>query len=84
MHSQTPSIIHLDIKPDNILYDSEGRIKVCDFGLSVKSEEHPCAKPIGLVFYSNFPNINKKVRYYVKEEALEKNNVTFFSFLSFL
>lgn len=35
MHSRTPEpILHRDIKPDNILIDSEDRVWVIDFGLS--------------------------------------------------
>merc|ERR1712137_1343292 len=46
MHSRTPSIVHMDIKPDNILYDSQGRIKVCDFGLSEFSGK-VLTRPVG-------------------------------------
>lgn len=31
-------IAHLDIKPENILLDDYDRIKICDFGLSIKYE----------------------------------------------
>jgi serine/threonine protein kinase len=52
MHSKTPAIIHMDIKPENILYDSQGRIKVCDFGLSEINNQNGkrLTRPVGFVF----------------------------------
>jgi serine/threonine protein kinase len=34
MHSLEPSVLHLDIKPNNIILTKEGRPKVADFGTS--------------------------------------------------
>jgi 5'-AMP-activated protein kinase catalytic alpha subunit len=33
-HCHCRSVLHRDIKLDNILMDSDGNIKICDFGVS--------------------------------------------------
>lgn len=45
MHSQ--STAHLDLKPDNILIDSNGSIKIADFDLSYMKEDKIMCKGKG-------------------------------------
>lgn len=49
LHQQ--GIIHRDIKPENILIDRMGRIRLCDFGLSIKSFQEKARSIVGTLDY---------------------------------
>jgi hypothetical protein len=46
-HTRNPGVLHLDLKPGNILLAADGEPRVTDFGLSVRSETigHPEGRP---------------------------------------
>lgn len=50
---QTLSIAHRDIKPDNILLDLQGQVKVCDFGLAKTINQTGPATVCASQFYAS-------------------------------
>lgn len=42
-HGHARGVLHLDLKPQNILVDSSGRVKVIDFGIAHAIEPEPAA-----------------------------------------
>jgi serine/threonine protein kinase len=49
LHQQ--GIIHRDIKPENILIDGMGHIRLCDFGLSIKTFQEKARSIVGTLDY---------------------------------
>lgn len=51
-HCHCRSVLHRDIKLDNILLDEEGEIKICDFGVSrVVTNSQSCTEQCGTPAY---------------------------------
>lgn len=44
LHESRPSVIYRDFKPDNFIIDSQGRIKLIDFGAAVSAFGHTDSK----------------------------------------
>lgn len=49
LHQQ--GILHRDIKPENILIDRMGRVRLCDFGLSIKTFQEKARSIVGTLDY---------------------------------
>lgn len=47
LHSRNPSLLHLDLKPANLLIDTHGSVKVADFGISILVERGADTKDQG-------------------------------------
>ena len=45
MHLHTHTTCHLDIKDDNVLVSSSGRLSVCDFGTAVRFNSRDMRMP---------------------------------------
>lgn len=48
-------LIHRDVKPDNMLLDKHGHLKLADFGTCMKMDE--VSKPINMLFCKGFIHI---------------------------
>ncbi|MDH3753909.1 MAG: PASTA domain-containing protein [Acidimicrobiia bacterium] len=46
-HAHRRGLVHRDIKPDNLLFDSEGRLRIADFGLARALAEASVTEPSG-------------------------------------
>lgn len=59
-YAHDQSVIHLDLKPSNIMISSEGQIKVLDFGIASKADELDKGAIMGSPMYMSPEQINGK------------------------
>lgn len=67
LHQMKPSILHLDLKPENLLVDENWIVKVADFGFSQlklqSNSENQCGSPAymspEMVSFNSDPKINE-------------------------
>jgi serine/threonine protein kinase len=71
-------VAHLDIKPQNILFDRHGRAKLCDFGLAKRTEGHHLSNQFkgSLAFMA--PEIMRKHEYDPFKADVWSVGVTFY------
>lgn len=48
-HAHRRGLVHRDVKPANLLFDDEGRLRVADFGLALAISEAATTEPLGAV-----------------------------------
>ncbi len=95
LHLETSKILHRDIRPDNILVSTDGKVKIIDFGFSKKIDfESDFDKSISLNWRYNPPNdFEEKIYDYrtelyfigkLFEEIITENNFQNFAYKELL
>lgn len=52
LHTRTPPVCHADVKPENLIYTPEGKVKLVDFGSAAFSSEMPRSRTEGTPGYA--------------------------------
>ena len=74
LHEQTNQIIHGDIKPDNIIMDSDGKIVLIDLNISgIREDDEDIARTFGFTSGFSAPEQAEAVRNIKASMALKKN-----------
>ena len=81
-HINSRSVLHRDIKLDNILLDADGAVKICDFGVSreITGDEILYEKSGTPAYIA--PEILKDKGYYGRKEDIWSAGVVLYTMLS--
>jgi hypothetical protein len=59
-HAHTAGVVHRDVKPENLLVDAQGRVRVADFGLALVQGQDRLTRTgqtVGTLFYAPFEQL---------------------------
>jgi serine/threonine protein kinase len=71
LHNYQPSIVHRDLKTQNILISESGKLRVCDFGLSRTTSATMAGSTLGKLrgtYQYTAPEVYKNIPYSIKSD----------------